>query len=389
MQTAPSLGIWEEEAEAHKQPTIHLLAFSPPASSDTAFCEGSSRRHPASRRRMSRRRMQWSQKQNNSSSFCGDEGIGSSLVVLRRNVRLLGEGGVLPRGTRRKNLFDNKIVMGRPASTRRPPATDPSDVSAVLPLPSHLRHRAVVSDPTTVTHRFLLTFSQLDVRDRSGLEAAVLREVLHKHLDACAASPSSTDPSSPPCASGFVVRVEDIVPHTDTARPAAPQSSRGSGAAGNSSAVCMAVSATLTLAKVIHGITAGVAEELIHGGECMLVRLPSSSGSTPQARKRARNADASPATDETAPEGESKDESGVIVMARVGEAEVAQPGQAVLVVAEAGSISCIGIRPPRVARMKFSLPAPVTAGNGPCPEDGGFTQIIGEAMEDPAVATTA
>lgn len=297
-----------------------------------------------------------------------------------------------------------------------------------LPLPTPYRSLATFGSLVQVTQVISLRFSTEEVKHKNALEAVVLRAMLHKHMSLSdiqshnSSEPTSVcDTTSPPHQVARK-RHREITPeprrHTEEEgqadeprrrRPRHPPSHESSeqhspptshrvvsvsgitplpdsirttpAAAAASSDVRMSVRVTLLLACVTEGITVGVLEAWAYD-QVARVRLPHLSGPSSPLKLKGEEEEEDrsdhPNQNDTMTHPHSnnnnttttKTPSSLCVLARVGEGEVAQPGQAVLVCSDAASLWCTGIRAPRTARGTFSL---VTDG-----DDDGFAEIVFE-----------
>lgn len=204
-------------------------------------------------------------------------------------------------------------------------------------IPSHLATVETFSNVSKTNQKLSLTLAEHELPNRKFLEAAVLRSTLHKYWDvACNDSTRKRKRDNSIGSAQRVICVDNI--------------SLCSVDPISGGRVSVSASADLTLADVNGGLTVGVAESLQYDG-ALLVSVPSGHKSSTH-----------------------DDNETVRLLVRVGEAEVAQPGQSVLLISEAGSISCMGIRTPRDALGKFDISSDLG-------EDG-FTTVVYRSPDD-------
>ncbi|ESS66009.1 hypothetical protein TCDM_05489 [Trypanosoma cruzi Dm28c] len=201
------------------------------------------------------------------------------------------------------------------------------------PIPPFLclcRGYVYAPQPLTVDVSIRVPLQQL--RNREAVNDLVLRSVLHRPH----ATPSSLDQDAAEKTYFYVVHVESILIHADSARQSE-----------HTGDVQLCATTETVLARVEYGLLVGVAESRKFM-DTMIVRLQ---GGTPVGGMQQHHHG-----DDNRTSSHSSDRGGaLLVTARCLDAEPVVAGQAVLLVSEPGTLRCLAIRPPRPALGPFKL----------------------------------
>lgn len=231
----------------------------------------------------------------------------------------------------------------------------------VLPFPSWFQSAGGFSHPKSLVRDVWITVLAGDAHRSSVVEAAVLRELLHKYMplnEERIETPTlsrrrryrSPTPERDDEAPESAVDMPTVAaaPHADphvycvlsvTQIEIDPTSTR---AATHRDAVMIKTTVSVILGEVMPGLAVGVVVMSAYP-ETLSVRV-NPIGPAPGFEK------------------------GLTVLARVSEGECAQVGQAVLLLCDGCGVSLYGVRPPRKARGEFSLDED--------DEETGFTEVI-------------